>query len=211
MKIFTFYSESHKDLLDLFLKSFLKNCNLDLVIRKIDQKCSGDYHSEGWKDSMVSKIQYIIDSLDQCDDGEIMIHSDCDILICNNIENYIKESLLNKDIMFQWDSSGVCMGFFSCIKNNLTIEFFNQLLSNLENHRDDQYCANYLLSTSQFKNLKWGLFDYRCFTIGMLNIMYSENCEISLPKELNIFHANFSPNLNLKKQLMQRAFDFLNN
>ena len=90
MKIFTFYSDSHKHLLDLFLKSFFKNCNLDLTIKKIEQKCSGDYHSNGWKESMVSKIQYIIDSLNQCNEGEIMIHSDCDVLICSNIENYIK-------------------------------------------------------------------------------------------------------------------------
>ena len=76
MKIFTFYSDSHKHLLDLFLKSFFKNCNLDLIVKKIDQKCSGDYHSNGWKEAMISKIQYIIDSLNQCNEGEIMVHSD---------------------------------------------------------------------------------------------------------------------------------------
>ncbi len=211
MKLFTFYSDSHKHLLDLFLKSFFKNCKLDLTIRKIEQKCSGDYHSNGWRDSMVSKIQYIVDSLNQCNEGEIMIHSDCDILICDNIENYIKDSLLNKDIVFQWDSSGVCMGFFACVKNNISVDFFNELLLNLDNHQDDQYCANYLLSLDKFKNLKWDLFDYKCFTIGMLNTMYSENLEIKLPQELNIFHANFSPNLKLKTELMQKVFNFLNN
>ena len=114
-------------------------------------------------------------------------------------------------MVFQWDSSGICMGFFACIKNDLIINFFNELLSNLDFHKDDQYCANHLLSIDQFKNIKWGLFDHKCFTIGMLNKMYSEDCEISLPQELNIFHANFSPNLNLKTQLMQKVFDFLNN
>jgi hypothetical protein len=210
MKIFTFYSDSHKHLLDLFLKSFFKNCSLDLTIKKIDQKCSGDYHSNGWKEAMVSKIQYIIDSLKQCDEGEIMIHSDCDILICDNIDGYIEESLSNKDIVFQWDSSGVCMGFFACVKNNLTVKFFDKLLFNLHLHKDDQYCANHLLSIDEFKNLKWDLFDHKCFTVGMLNIMYNEDIEISIPKDLNIFHANFSPNLNLKTQLMQKVFDFLN-
>jgi hypothetical protein len=209
MKIFTFYSDSHKHLLDLFLKSFFKNCNLDLTIRKIDQKCSGDYHSNGWQESMINKIQYIIDSLDQCSDGEIMIHSDCDVLICSNIENYIKNSLINKDILFQWDSSGVCMGFLACIKNDITIKFFNELLKNLPNHKDDQYCANYLLSIEEFKNLKWGLFDHKCFTVGMLKIMYNQNSEIKLPQELNIFHANFAPNLKLKTELMQKVFDFI--
>jgi hypothetical protein len=210
MKIFTFYSDSHKHLLDLFLKSFFKNCNLDLTIKKIDQKCSGDYHSSGWKESMVSKIQYIIDSLKQCDEGEIMIHSDCDILICNSIDTYIEESLLNKDIVFQWDSSGVCMGFFACIKNDLTVKFFNELLLNLHFHKDDQYCANHLLSIDEFKNLKWCLFDYRTYTIGMENKMYSQGQSFNIPSDIKIFHANFTANLKDKTNLMNSVFYFLN-
>ena len=210
MKIFTFYSDSHKHLLDLFLKSFLKNSNLDLNIRKIEQKCSGDYHSDGWKNSMASKIQYIIDSLNQCSEGEIMIHSDCDILICSNIEDYIKESLFNKDIVFQWDSSGVCMGFFACIKNDLVVKFFNRLLADLHLHTDDQYCANHLLDSAEFNSLKWGLFDYKTYTIGMENKMYSPDCSFNIPSDIKIFHANFAQNLKDKTELMNRVFDFFN-
>ena len=210
MKIFTFYSDSHKHLLDLFLKSFFKNCNLDLIVKKIDQKCSGDYHSNGWKEAMISKIQYIIDSLNQCNEGEIMVHSDCDILICSDIENYIKESLINKDILFQWDSSGVCMGFFACIKNDITIKFFNDLLSNLDFHIDDQYCANSLLNSEEFSLLKWGLFDYKTYTIGMENKMYSIEESFNIPSDIKIFHANFTANLKDKTDLMNCVFDFLN-
>jgi hypothetical protein len=210
MKIFTFYSDSHKHLLDLFLKSFFKNCNLDLIIKKIDQKCSGDYHSNGWKESMVSKIQYIIDSLNQCSEGEIMVHSDCDVLICSNIEDYIKESLVNNDIVFQWDSSGVCMGFFACIKNDITIKFFRELLKDLPNHKDDQYCANSLLNSNEFSSLKWKLLDYRAYTIGMENKMYSRQESFNIPSDMKIFHANFTANLKDKTDLMNSVFDLLN-
>jgi hypothetical protein len=209
MKFFTFYSDSHKHLLDLFLKSFFKNCNLDLIVRKIEQKCSGDYHSNGWQESMINKIQYIIDSLNQCNDGEIMIHSDCDILICSDIDNYIKESLDNNDISFQWDSTGVCMGFFACVKNDITIDFFNKLLSNLCFHIDDQHCANSLLNSIEFSSLKWKLFDLRTYTIGMENKMYSQKESFNIPSNMKIFHANFTLNLKDKTDLMNSVFNFL--
>jgi len=211
MKFFTFYSDSHKHLLDLLLKSFFKNCNLDLTIRKITQKCSGDYHSDGWKESMVNKIQYIIDSLKQCDNEEIMIHSDCDILICSDIEDYIKKSLIDKDIIFQWDSGGVCMGFFACIKNDITINFFQELLLNLDFHIDDQYCANSLLNNEKFSSLRWGLFDYKTYTIGMENKMYSQEGSFSIPSDMKIFHANYTANLKDKTELMQKVFEFFIN
>jgi len=204
MKAFTFFSESHRHLLDLLVKSFLNHSNIDLVIRKIPQECNGDYHSDGWGDSMCKKIKYIIDSLSMCEDNEIMIHIDSDIIINHGFDDYIENNMSKKeaDIMFQWDSSGVCMGFFACKNSSEVKSFFSELLKLLPGHVDDQHCANYLLR-NKYKHLKSFIFDQNVYTIGMDHPMYSSGMLINIPVDWKVFHANFTQNLQDKTELLE--------
>lgn len=204
MKAFTFYSESHKHLLDLLVKSFLSHSNLDLTIRKIPQESSGDYHSQGWEESMVRKVQYIVDSLSMCDPDEIMIHLDSDIIINKDFDSYIEDNMTKNscDIIFQWDSSGICMGFFACKNCDRIKNFFQHLLDQLPNHRDDQYCANHLLK-HEYKDLNVGIFDENVYTIGMNHPMYSRGMSIKIPSNWKAFHANFTQSLQDKTDLLQ--------
>lgn len=204
MKAFTFYSESHKHLLDLLVNSFLRHSSIDLVIRKIPQECNGNYHSDGWRDSMHKKIQYVLDSLSMCEDGEIMIHIDSDIIINEGFDDYIENTMSEKeaDIIFQWDSTGVCMGFFSCRNSPEVRSFFLELLKLLPSHIDDQHCANHLLR-NEYKHLKSFIFDKNVYTIGIDHPMYSSGMSINIPANWKVFHANFTRNLKDKTVLLQ--------
>jgi hypothetical protein len=205
MKICTFYSDSHSKLIEMSIKTFLKHCSSDILIKKIKQTCSGDYHSEGWNSAMIQKLDYIIECLKNSIDQEIVVHSDCDILYFKNCENIIKEELNDNDIIFQWDSSGVCMGFFAAKNSKRVIDFFEKIRTDLHLHQDDQFCANAVISSTEFSDLKIAIFSNKFFTIGMNN---KQNDQIYLPKDISIFHANFVPNLKTKTLLMETVYDY---
>ena len=64
MKIITFYSDSHKSLYDIFIKSFNDNLSSKhtLLTKKINQiSPSGEYNSKGFDLAMEEKIIWIID------------------------------------------------------------------------------------------------------------------------------------------------------
>lgn len=205
MKFFTFYSKSHKPLLDLFSKSFLKNCESDLIIRKIKQKCNGDYHSSGWKDSMKDKVKYILDSLDMCKEGEVMIHADSDIIFRQGCEQYIQQYTSENDISFQWDSAGICMGFFCCKNIPIVRSFFEKVYSQLDNFDDDQIAASHILKSKGFQNLKFAVFDKNVYTVGMDIPIYLGG-DVTIPKNWFIFHANFTKDLKSKIELLNKAY-----
>lgn len=207
MKFFTFYSESHKPLLDLFCKSYFDHCDEDLYIKKIQQKCNGDYHSDGWKNSMKDKLQFILDSLNICADNELMVHCDSDIIFNKGCSEYINSVFKDVDIAFQWDSSGVCMGFFVCKTSSRVKDFFLKMLNNIDNFVDDQYCANFYIKNKEFSDLKFGIFGNEVYTIGMNNVMYSDSMKIKIPKNWKIFHANFTPNLKSKLSLLKMVYN----
>ena len=82
MKIYTFFTDSHKSLLDIFLKNFPYNENTELNIKWFPQECKdGSYMSDGWVSTMRRKVEYILQSLNETPEGEWFVHSDCDIVL----------------------------------------------------------------------------------------------------------------------------------
>jgi|APGre2960657404_1045060.scaffolds.fasta_scaffold06206_5 hypothetical protein len=162
MKILTFYSESHKDLYDLFMES-ISRTNPDITVHSdlIEQTGSGNFMENGWEKSMSKKLDQIIEA---CEQGEIFIHSDSDVYFFDKIRDSLIQELDDFDIAFQDDGHvGLCMGFFVCRPNQKVIKLFKsvkEILSNFNGH--DQNALNSLIETSgvKYKRLSNLFFNY---------------------------------------------------
>lgn len=203
MKVYTFFTNTHKIFLDYFINSFPFEENLDLEIRFLSQDCvDGKFHSDGWNTTMMKKVQYIIDSLYETSNDDLFIHSDIDVQFFGKIKNDL-EILMNKnnfDILFQNDGNQVCMGFFVCKSNQTTKNFFKKVYDNLHNHKNDQYAVNYYIRNF---NINWGVLPDRYFSIGVKNSLWlGEPKTFILPENIIMHHANFTVGVENKIKLL---------
>ena len=84
MKVYTFYSDSHKSLYDIFLKTLREtNPEIEVFVDVLNQEGSGSFMEEGWESTMGKKLDQIISA---CERGEVFIHSDSDVIFLKNIE-----------------------------------------------------------------------------------------------------------------------------
>lgn len=188
MKIYTFYSTSHKDLYDIFIKSISKtNPGLEIETDILPQEGSGSFMDKGWEKTMTGKIDQIIRASKE---GNIFIHSDSDVIFFKNIEEKIIEELGDFDIAFQDDGNvGVCMGFFICRPTPVVISLFEEvrnLLPRFEGH--DQNALNSIISRYpvKYKRLSPLFFNY-----GQLGKGVWKGEEFSPDPNIYLLHANW--------------------
>ena len=188
MKIFTFFSESHRKLHKLFLESLEKtNPNIQIHSDVIAQSGTGIFMDKGWENSMSDKLDQIIGS---CEFGEIFIHSDSDVYFFNSIEEKILEELGDFDIAFQDDGHvGLCMGFFICRPNSNVINLFKSVKSILnEFNGHDQNALNSIIDSSGVKYKKLsGLF----FNYGQKYGKVWDGEDFDIDPDILILHANW--------------------
>jgi hypothetical protein len=209
-KLITFYSESHKDIYDIFYKSYcvyLKNDYIlhPLLIEQISP--TGEYESKGFDLTMLKKIEWIIKNIDPNDD-EPLVFADCDIQFFENIN----EELGEYDILFQEDIGSYCAGFFICKQNLLVLEFFKYVYETLEINLDgiihDQTIINHLLFNNIFPNIKVGLLDRnKYWTIANSNggrVWNGEEIN-NIPDNIIMHHANFTVGIQNKLQLLNKV------
>lgn len=188
MKIFTFFSESHKLLHDLFLESVSKtNPSLEIRSDLINQSGTGVFMDKGWEDSMSDKLDQIIKS---CESEEIFIHSDADVYFFSPIEEKLIEELGEYDIAFQDDGHvGLCMGFFICRPNKRVTDLFRNvksILGRFDGH--DQNALNSIIDSSGVKYKKLsGLF----FNYGQKYGKVWEGEDFEVDPNILMLHANW--------------------
>lgn len=203
MKVYTFFSDSHKVFIETFVNSFPFEDGFDLEIRYFPQECpTAKYRTDGWKKTMKRKIEYIIHSLKETQMNEFFIHADIDIQffqkIKDDIQRIMEES--KKDILFQNDFVALCMGFFICKKNTRTLNFFNKVLRELDNYIDDQVAVNDLIKNS---DVQYGTLPEEYYTIGPRFGTWNGNTNISIPKGLKMHHANWTEGIENKIKLLE--------
>jgi hypothetical protein len=204
MKIYTFYSKSHEDLYDLFLKSLREtNPDIDLVVDIIDQRGSGSFMEEGWMSTMGNKIDQIIRA---CEIGEIFIHSDSDVIFLKEIGEKILEELGDFDIAFQDDGPvGMCMGFFICKPNPEVTSLFKKVKEILHLHQGhDQNAINSII---QNFNVRYKRLSHLFFNYGQTRGKVWEGEEFEVPKDTLIFHANWTVGIENKIKLISYTRD----
>lgn len=232
MKIITFYSDSHKSLYDIFIKSFNDNLSSKhtLLTKKINQiSPSGEYNSKGFDLAMVEKIIWIIDNID-INDSSPMVFTDCDVQFFRDLEFDISEH----DILFQhdyqnnfnysWFSDEInklgqypnyCAGFFICRQSEKVKKFFqdvkDNLIKNLNGTLHDQTMMNKMINDGY--DLNHGILDSNLYwTVGFsTNGEVWNGQDINVPNSIIMHHANFTIGINNKTKLMSLVRDKITN
>lgn len=204
IKHYTFFTETHRIFLKYFLNTFPFDSDIDLNIQFMPQECeTGEFESVGWLKTMTRKVKYILMSLEELNDGDIFIHSDCDIIFFKPYKETVLKELENNDIVFQSDVGTVCMGFFVCRVNSKTKKLFKTLLEVLPNHKHDQHAINFLLQNNN--NLKVSLLSQKFFNYGFNGRNYNGEDFVQIPSNIILLHANFAVGVQNKLKLIQLA------
>ncbi len=222
MKIYTLYSESHKILFDEWFLPSLKATNPDLrLISKIsNQFClSGNYMERGWKETMIEKDNYIIQSLEDSQPNEIIIHADVDVQFFKNIRENLDLKIFDMlDIVCQADGpNAACFGFMIMKNTENLKQMFRDIVKNVEqandqtiHHINDQRILN---SIHRSFDIKMKLLDYHYFSNWMTqNITWSKSLfpdfeamdANNIPSNLILHHANYVVGVQTKIDLMNK-------
>jgi len=222
LKIYTLYSNSHKILFDNFFLPSLQSSNsdLELICKISEQFCStGNYMESGWKETMIEKDEFIIQSLENAKPNEIIIHSDIDIQFFKNInENFNFSIFDNYDILCQADGPNTgCFGFMMMKNTENLKNMFKNILHIIKMQNDDtiQQLNDQSVLNQIYKkfNVNLGLLDYRFFSNWMtynlnnskflfpdFNSVDSSN----IPSNLILHHANYVIGVQTKIDLMNK-------
>lgn len=224
MKIYSFYTDSHKVLLDdFFLPSIKKEYNCQLVIDKYDQLCeTGKLNDKGWIETMYFKIDTILKGInDNKKNNDYFIHSDIDIQFFGNFvkdcEELIKKS--NCDILFQKGGRSICMGFFIAKSSEKLKKLFVDVKNEMKKQKEnDEQIIKKLLNIprktvdiklnfpNEFKNkynIKWNYLPENKYINGKkVAISTADNKFLIPPKDTIMHHATNTMGLENKiKQL----------
>ena len=208
MKVYTFFTESHRKILDLFLENFPYSPDIELNIKFLPQECStGSFMKEGWNFTMKRKVEYVLQALHETEDGEWFVHSDCDIILFDGWLDILDKFKDSVDMMIQNDHTCLCAGFFFCKKNEKTLKLWNAVLNNLTRFENDQVAMNYFIS--QFKEVLIGVLPDNYFTYGLLGRGVWDNAQFSIPdvENLKMFHANWAEGISSKLELMRKSIE----
>jgi len=222
MKLYTLYSDSHKILFDEWFRPSIKatNPDLQLICKISEQFCSsGNYMEKGWKETMIEKDNYIIQSLEDAQPNEIIIHADADVQFFKNIKQNLNLKIFDTvDIVCQADAPNAACFEFMIMKNT---ENLKQLFKNIVeivkeandqsmHHINDQRILN---SIHRSFGIKMGLLDYRYFSnwmthdINVSKSLFSDFEAVdsnNIPSNLILHHANYVVGVQTKIDLMNK-------
>jgi hypothetical protein len=219
MKIYTFYTNSHKKLLtDFFIPSLFKYENCDLIIENHPQECvSGQYRSLNWKLSMERKLHLIIRAIEN-NAEKVFIYSDCDVQFFNKFIDENISAMFDCDILTQRDGQkDLCAGFMFIKSNNKTHNLFSTILKNYINFKDDQEALNYIIKQQNI-DIKYNFLDSNYYNLyyalkadALKWNPYKNSLPKNMPKKINIFHANWIIGINNKIKAMELINNFYQN
>jgi molybdopterin-guanine dinucleotide biosynthesis protein A len=209
VKIYTHYSNSHKQLYDDFFKASLRALYTkeEVIIKVLNHAQTtqdGMFMTQGWLDSMDFKLDVILTAIEETF-NDWFIFADCDIQFFKPFVADLQDQLTDADIVCQEDCGSLCAGFFACKSNNDTKKLFQTIKSTF------RYLVNDQVALNEHKNLvKYKLLDNKkYFTIGNFfnNKDGTHNWDnvtnIVPPKEILVHHANYVKGVTSKLQLIK--------
>lgn len=160
MKLYTFYTDTHKEFYNkYFLPSFNNFNEFQIIAKKYEQKGNGMCSTFGFNQLMVTKMDIMINAIQE-NKGSIFVYMDCDIHIFGNIKEECIKYLGNKDLLFQTNHRNtINAGIIFCKANNKTLNFFKRvksiMLRNPKNITPDQDVINDTISKSLYNLLPY--------------------------------------------------------
>lgn len=233
MKVCVSYSNTHERFFkDWFLDSFPFERGVSLVVQKVPQVCkSGNLFSDGWREQMIEKQNFINECINCSAPSEVVVFSDVDVRFYGNFSKDLTKELGDKDICFMRDhnsdATGRCGGFFALRVSERIKSFFSNVRSRLTSHTDsnvtfetsEQSTINNLLRESP--DIQWGYLPPRYYTHGLYtqgienfsednqsglwweNKTYEEKTNVFVPNDLLVHHANWSNGIENKIHLLE--------
>jgi len=195
MKVYTYYTDSHKSFYDGYFSKTLEG--FEIVAFKGEQECkTGSYYQDGWKNTTMKKVDIFIKACEE-NQNDIFLYSDVDIQFFGPIKQTLLEELGDYDIAFQNDYlGGMCSGFFVCRGNERTLKMFQNMKKNESTYLEDQHALNMNLNHVKFKPLS-----SKFWTFGAYQTQW-KNQNFEIPDDILMHHANWTEGLQNKKLLL---------
>ena len=212
-RIYTFYTDTHKHMYDEY---FMKSVPDSFRVRTLHmpQECeSGNFHAEGWMKTMMRKVDYVVDSINEViyDGTEWFVHADCDIQFFGDFHDDIESELDGFD-MVNMDDNMLCAGFFACRANSKTLNLWKSVRDNLSKYPNDQIAMNNILPTSGVRYNKLPRFKYFNYmhTIGHDSV-WDGQADINISRSnldsILVHHANYTIGVENKIKMMEHVRD----
>jgi len=195
MKLYTIYTESHKDMYENYFLKTLPN-EFEVISNEIPQECpTGEFYEKGWDKTCYRKIELYLKACEE-NMGGVFVFSDVDIQFFGKIKDTLLEELGDFDIACQNDTGPYyCSGFFICRGNERTLNMFKEMLKNYD--KEDQTTLNNQIHLSKSKFLS-----HKFFTIGYLLNTAWVGQDFELRSEILMHHSNWVIGIENKTRLM---------
>lgn len=203
MRLYTFYTPSHKILLENYFLPSIKD-NYEVIVAKIeDQVCpSARFYSKNWSLAVANKADLIIKAIEE-NWGNYFIYSDVDIQFFKPTEEYILSHIKDLDLLAQAathlvSEKRVCTGFMVIKANNKSLEIWRDIKNSLTktNKYGDQHYFNQFLKKYKI--------NYELLPIEFYlpaNI-WKVGDYLKIPSNIILHHANWTVGIDNKiKQL----------
>lgn len=208
MKLYCYYTQTHKNMFDSFLK---KTCDLfgehDIASFMDNNQLSedGSFYSKGFHDTVVKKMDFLLESNSWADD-EYCIFSDADVLFTSQTEKFFNEQMQGFDMVFQTDQTTMNSGFFVFRNNTKVKNMFEEAIRVKDKYFGDQLCINAALQSSEVKKKAFDktIFNIAFYTGGQI---WDNESTIHFPKDIRVYHANFIVGVHNKEKALQQAYD----
>lgn len=208
MKLLCYFTPSHKDMFEGFLK---RSCDLfgeHEVIAFMDQEQlsdDGSFYSKGFHETVVKKMDFILGS-NAWDDTEHFIFSDADVIFTAPTQEYFTEQIAGHDIVFQSDQTTYNSGLYVFRNNPKVKAMFEEAVRVKDQHFGDQLCIDAALRAVP---LKCKAFDKTIFNISfyMGGGLWDNASTIHFPKHMRAYHANFIVGVDNKIKALTQAYD----
>lgn len=210
MKLYCFYTESHRELFEQVLKPSVEKFNEFELVYTIGEQMTEQYCGQpDWGKQTFQKAQAMFRAVKE-NEGSTILWSDVDVVFLSKFKTKLLNKIKNFDLVSQdSDDRNLCSGFFAVKCNSKTIEVFERVAKDKSFYVNDptgltdQKALNFYsktLNTSLLdRNIFWSdRYDWE------INQWRAFNGEIlAPPASAVIAHANSNANLRLKKRLLR--------
>ena len=208
LKLYAFYTPSHKVLLDEWFLPSMQD-DFELILECYDQSCKdGDFMKDGWIETMLHKVDLVIRGIEE-NWGGFFVHSDVDIQFFRPIGAVIIKLMEGKDMVIQKDHPrGLsCAGFFACRGNKKTLALWQEIRRRLsdkeymKNHpgtHDQQELKNLTILSNPY-GIIWEFLPTTFLNGGTLTgKRWNPGDKLSLPSNIYLHHANWTVGIENK-------------
>ena len=209
MKLLTYYTNSHKSLLDnFFIPSIPKSDNFDLRIGTgMQHSATGAYDSHGYNLTTEEKIVFILRELYVLPEGERILFSDCDVVFLKPVMSMLSE-YENYDIVFQDGYQELNTGFMLIRNCPVVRTLFEDVVRKCYLYKNDQDALNFLIDKYFIQYTMFGR-TVLC-PADFIFPSHWNGQKIKIPEYAKVFHACWCFDVENKLKLLKHVTDMSN-